>query len=215
MYNKRIAIDLSLKYQLLLFGFLLSIRGFCALRQCLLCATFCQIRIGRSTLQNLDSILRKSPYDKTVSMPVRTTLLALIGLPLLLSALYKLFIHGSTRQSVPGISGLFGIIPPPSLNNLRGNGIILAVHAIIPFSQSPQNHNRYGENKFVVNERTTAMLDTPYPSLYTTLRRSLGEGDSYLLESNVTATVSNGVEISPEERANFAKTYDSEVISSS
>lgn len=208
VYYKPIALNLGLKPQLVLIGFLLSVQGFCVSRQIILCAIFCQVRFGRSTLQNLESILRKAPYDRSISLPVRVTLLSLTGLPLLLSVLYKQFIFGTTSQTRSGIDGQFGIIPPPSLSNLTGNGIALAVNAMTPYWRERLQHHTYGENMFAINQTTTFMLDTPYPSLYKDLRQFLGEHDTFLLEATVNATVSNDVEMSSQQREDFGKTFD-------
>ena len=206
VYTKSIAIELGFKYQFVVFGLLLSIQGFCTVRQVLLSTIFYKVHSGRATLQDLEAVLRNSFSIKNASLFVKALILALAGLPLLLGALYKLFIDGSTINGIPNVTGQFGIIPPPNLDSLNGNGIALAVNRMGPFWEIRPRHTvynaTYGENMLVVDNKTTAMLDTPMISTFAHLRALLSpnsqRNQSLVLSADINATVATNVDIPAE-----------------
>lgn len=216
IYDKSIATSLGFTYQLAVFGLLLSIQGFCTSRQVLLSAIFRLVRVGQATIQDLEALLRNSIFTKKATWWVLATLIALAGLGPLLSVLYKPFFVGSTLSVIPGITGQYGIIPPPQLDNLNGNGIALAVNAMTPFWQNRTEHSVhdkvYGENMLVIDEQSTAMLDTPMLQNFRNLRGLLSSdfrrNQSLQLSANVNATIATKVDIPPEERDLLTESFD-------
>ena len=142
------------------------------------------------------------------------TLAMLAGLGPLLGVLYKPFFLGSSLVRLPSIDGQFGIIPPPQLDSLNGNGIALAVYAMTPFWQNRvhTNNKTYGENMLVINENATALLDTPMLSTFGSLRALLSSDQNrnqlLVLSADVNATVSTKVDIPPEELDLLAESFD-------
>lgn len=142
--------------------------------------------------------------------------LALTMLSLLLAFLYKQFAFGSTMHKIPSITGQFGIIPPPNLDNINGNGITLAVNSMTPFWQkrqhTPLNNKTFGENMLFLDESSTAMLDTPmlrtFDRLRSLLSQDFGRNQSLRLSADVNATVATIVDMSTQERSDFAKAFD-------
>ncbi|KAL9107361.1 MAG: hypothetical protein Q9227_007726 [Pyrenula ochraceoflavens] len=193
--------------------------GLMSFRQVLLCAIFYLVRSNGASLQDLDSLLRNSIFTKRANWWVTLTLLALAGIGPLLSVLYKQpFFVGWTTHNIPSIDARFGIIPPPQLDNLNGNGVALAVNRMTPFWQNRKRYpnqvpnTAYGENMLVVDGNTTAMLDTPMIQTFGNLRALLSRdpkrNQSLILSAKVNATVLNRAEIPTEERRDLNKTFD-------
>ena len=212
IYHKTFAIYLGVRYQLTALGLLLSLQGLCTARQFQLCAVFLCVRYA-ATLQNLDSLLRNSLFTRNAGILVRTSIFVALALPPLLGALYKQFLNGKTTNYIPSITGQFGMIPPPSLDSLNGNGIALAVNRMTPFWQNRHKGTAtYGENMLVLDEHITAMLDTPMIHTFQNLRgllsRTEWRSQSLLLSADVNATVLSRMPILAEERSTISEAFD-------
>ena len=108
----------------------LYIMDACLQKQAQLLLITLEARHGASTLQNHESILRKSK----VSVLVKGSLIVLFALPLGLSASYKQFVSGTTDIDMNPMDLQFGPVGPPGLMN---GATAVAVHAslvvTIPF----------------------------------------------------------------------------------
>ena len=77
IHNKSVAWNLGYNNQLVIIGFLLSIMNMCLLYIAPTLLLQCEARFGRSTLQNLDAILRWKPLGSKLDWWWRITLMFL------------------------------------------------------------------------------------------------------------------------------------------
>ncbi|KAI9661961.1 MAG: hypothetical protein M1821_009201 [Bathelium mastoideum] len=218
IYVKGIAIALGVNYQYIVFGLVLSAQAFGTSRQVLLRAAKVLFGRGNANVQDVDALYRNSMFVQKASLSVVLTLATLAALGPLLGALYKLpFFLTNSSKKISGITGFFGVNPPPEVDNLNGNGIALAVNRMTPFWQARPNNSEataktYGENMLVISENITAMLDTPslctFAEMRTRLSPNVRKTQSLILSADVNATVSKNVEISATERSDFSKLFD-------
>ena len=127
---------------------------------------------GTSTLQNYDATFPNDNLAPLVGKPLKLTLLVLFILPLGLSVAYKTFANGATTLDLAPISG-YNYELGGSVGNLSWVGVALMANVtLLPIQadikdidQSPlQFPSFHGFDMYVINESTTAMLDSPNES---------------------------------------------------
>ncbi|KIW93668.1 uncharacterized protein Z519_06273 [Cladophialophora bantiana CBS 173.52] len=197
-----LAICLGQINQLVLIGFLVAVMGMCLEGQILRTALMaCGKRQG-TTLQDLDALMRKDPFADHVDWVYRVLLLIIFGLPLLLSVGYKQFIGGSSTILVHEGPGFFGFAAPPGMQRI-GDGLSLLSQVYVPFWTDPGLNRTYGFNLFIAGDnKTAAMVDSPFPSYLTDVQSRLKNGETLTMSTTVNATVSEINEISDEDRNN-------------
>ncbi|MCJ1379586.1 hypothetical protein MMC17_002688 [Xylographa soralifera] len=173
--------------------------GLCSRRELELLAVAYEIYAGRSTLQDLDALLRNDFIARNVSKRSRATIIFYPLLALALSASYKSFSNGTSTESLKSISGSFGLTASPG-NQRIGSGISLLVEVYLPFWTDPDVNKTYGFNMFIASNTTTAILDAPLPSYLSNLTPGLAVGDSLLVSATVNATVSEMIELPQADR---------------
>ncbi|OAL39128.1 hypothetical protein AYO20_01446 [Fonsecaea nubica] len=194
------AIFLGQINQLVLIGFLVAVMGMCLEGQVLRTALMaCGMRQA-PTLQDLDALMRKDPFADNVYWVHRLFLLIVFGLPLLLSVGYKQFIGGSSTILVHEGPGYFGFAAPPGMQRI-GDGLSLLSQVYVPFWTDPGLNRTYGFNVFVAGDnKTAAIVDSPYPSYLTAIQSRLKDGETITMSTTVNATVSEVNDISDEDR---------------
>ncbi|MCJ1405538.1 hypothetical protein MMC11_008766 [Xylographa trunciseda] len=199
VFSQNVAVYLGQTNQLIIIGFLITIMGICSRRELELLALAYEIYGGRSTLQDLDALLRNDFMASNVSKRSRATIFFYPLLALILSASYKSFSNGSSTETLESISGQFGLTASPG-NQRIGSGISLLVEVYLPFWTDPDVNRTYGFNMFVASNTTTAILDAPLPNYLNDLIPGLAVGDSLLISATVNATVSEMIEFPESDR---------------
>ena len=107
------AINVGQNNLLIVVGFVLSVMAFCMQRQALLAAILAEVRLGWSSLQNYDTLLRNSAFAVDARLTTRVFLLAFMPIPLGLSASHKK--STSDTSTAPGLSlpGYLGLTTAP------------------------------------------------------------------------------------------------------
>ena len=199
VFSQSVAVYLGQTNQLIIIGFLLTIMGLCSRRELELLAIAYEIYAGRSTLQDLDALLRNDFMARNVSNRARAAIVFYPLLALALSASYKSFSNGTSTETLKSISGFFGLTASPG-NQRIGSGISLLVEVYLPFWTDPDVNRTYGFNMFVASNTTTAILDAPLPIYLDDLTPGLAIGDSLLISAIVNATVSEMIEFPDSDR---------------
>ena len=194
VWNKSTAVTLGQTNQLVLVGFALTIMGLCAQRQIILVSLLLQVRLGQSTLQNFDALLRNTAFASHSSFLTRAILLFLLALPLGLSIAYKRFSGSRSAVYIRAQDSDWGFVTAPGWPS-SGNGLLLAVNAYVPFWEDPAVNRTYGYNLFVVSNTTAAVLDTPFPNMIQGLQARLRLGDSLQMKTTVNATISKNINL--------------------
>ncbi|EXJ79786.1 hypothetical protein A1O3_08070 [Capronia epimyces CBS 606.96] len=200
VFYSRLAILLGQINQLIVVGFLLAVMSMCLEGQVLRTAVIhTAIRSG-STIQDLDALLRKDPFASKVHLAYRLLLLCLIGLPLLLSVGYKRFTGGQSTIEVKNGNGFFGLSSTPGKQRI-GDGLSILSDVYVPFWIDPGLNRTYGFNMYIApDNKTAAIVDSPFPSYLTSLQSTLLGGETLLLSTTVNATVSEMVNPTEAER---------------
>ena len=207
--NQTTAVSLGQTNQLVLLGLMLSIMAISTQRQIQILSLLYEARLGKSTLQNFDAILRNAYFSPAVSLGPRASLLFVLALPLALSASYKQFIGGSTKLEVPVTPMQFGATAAPGYQ-LIGDGLSLLVNVYLPFWTTRVLGRTYGFNMYVADNTTAAILDAPRPADLTRLQASLHDDQSITISAQVNATVTENVNPSQSERNDSAYWADVE-----
>ena len=193
------AAKLEYTNQIIIIDFLLSLMSYNSQRFVSHPLILLEVRFGPSTLQNLDGILRWSPYAHNFGFTRRLSIAASLALPLGLSVLYKRFTGGLGSLPCQVDGSLFAPTGPPGLQNVGQLGIM--ANATIPFvagssdttpfpdfSDGPK---AYGFNTLLLSNTSAAALDGPFPNDVAKIQLSLKHGDVATLNANVRATVAN------------------------
>ena len=209
VFSQPLAIYLGQLNQLIVVGFLLAIMALILQGQVLRSLMIFHGNRSSTTLQNIDATLRQDIIAPGASLWLRAILLALIALPLGLSASYKLFVGGFSNRSLHLQDGLFGYTATPG-NQRIGDGLSLLADLYRPFWIDPAFNRTYGFNLYVENNSTAVIVDTPYPSYLTSLQSHLSNSESLTLTTLVNATVSRQTPITATQRN--STTYWNEVF---
>lgn len=154
-----------------------------------------EYRYGHSRLQNYEAILRNSYLVSRSSLRTRITIVFLLVVPFVLSAVYKLFSGGESSREILSQYGnktypRYGITPPP-LNEYAGfnNSIYYFTNAYADFHLAvtkgeqglptirSQQAAPYGHNLLLLSENSAVALDMPLPAYTSSLQSGLVEPD--------------------------------------
>ena len=213
-------------YQLIVVGFLLSIMNLCLTSVTPGLFLLLEARLGSSTLQNYQGILRNQVLSSRLGFAWRLVLSVMLALPLGLSVAYKTFAGGESAISVSastyiGKASYYGMYALPGLQHLgERTGISLFSNATLPFavgssSQTgpeppfPISPRPYGFNVLSLNNRTTAMLDIPEPSYISAVQLLLAGGESWNITAQVYGTVATFNNSRTEDLRRFQSDFDS------
>ena len=189
VFYQPLAIWLGQLDQLIILGFFLGVMTLFLQEQVLQTVLIFMGYQHNTTLQDLDSVLRKDLLAPQIPLYYRLILLTLVGLPLALSASYKLFVGGSSTKEVTFPSGTFGYSATPG-NQRIGDGLTLLSDIYRPFWIDPAIPKAYGFNLYIASNDTAVIPDTPYPSYLSSIQASLSLGELIQLHATVNATVS-------------------------
>jgi len=170
---------LGTKQQLVVVGFMISIMGLCLGYVALNVCIQWEVRHGHTTLQNLDGLVRRTPFGSQMDFGWRAILLYLTFLPLGLSLAYKQFFNDGTSTVHWSVDDMkAGMYPPPAVNPTVGPALMYnASQSFLQVTWSnpplPTFPSAYGFNTLVLNETATAMLDVPAPSVITNMQSAL------------------------------------------
>lgn len=195
VHLQQVAFSLGQTYQLVVLGISLSIMAYCTRKSLVFLMICIETRSGPSrktpkqtTLQNLDAILACDPLAERISWTYRSILLALLLVPLGLSAAYKPFTSGqSALASVTSIHN-FGLTGPPGTQTV-GYGMSLFINATLSWFFDPGFDRPYGFNMYIIDNETTAMIDGPLPADVQLLQTGLSQGQSLEVEATVRAFI--------------------------
>ena len=192
VFRKATAMSIGQTNQLVVLGLALSIMNFCTQRELRRLMLLYEVRLGASTLQNFDGILRSDYFAPTMNWPPRLVMWISLLLPLGLAASYKPFSGGATEQSQEAPEMEFGMTAAPGYQ-LIGNGASLLVNVYLPFWIHPAIGRTYGFNLFIPDNSIAAVLDAARPSYLTQLQSSLEDDQSILITVAVNATVAENI----------------------
>ena len=114
------AFQLSYTGQIIVIGFLLGIMNQAMSRVLPFFCLVSERRMGDSTLQNFDGLLRWSPVATGMSIIWRALIVLSIALPLVLSVLYKRYNGGVGTVFLADIQSYTGPAAPPGLQGMPG-----------------------------------------------------------------------------------------------
>ena len=199
-----IAISPSLRYaaqlqytrQIIAVGFLLGIMNQCLQRITPYLFIIIETRLGHSTLQSYDGLLRWSPLAYDLRFVWRFLLVILLLLPLMLGVVYKRFTGGIGQIQMPISGGIYGPTAPTGLEAVAGLSIM--ANATIPFMAASNDAvpfnaliepQAFGFNILLLSNTSAAALDGPVPHHITTLQRQIAPDSALLLTADVRGTV--------------------------
>lgn len=215
--------------QLIVVGFLISIMSLCLNSVAPNLFLLFEAKFGNSTIQNYDGILRNKPLASRLSVIWRLVIVFMLALPIGLSVAYKKFAGGHSAliiDSTAYISNItyYGMLVPPGLASTsggQGQGISIFFNATLPFraassaSQSsnfsepplPNFPHASGYNVLMINETSTAMLDTLDPNYVAAIQQLLAIGESWTITAPVTGTVATLNKSHVEDEAEYNASY--------
>ncbi|KAF2123117.1 hypothetical protein BDV96DRAFT_626873 [Lophiotrema nucula] len=191
--DKWLSWKLGLQNQLIVVGIMLRIMTECLqvhFRHLLL---LWEYQVCRSRLQNYESILTNNWLVPKSTWRIRITVFTTIGIPFVLSAVYKLHIDGkSTRKDGFDYGNKTYGINYPSLGQYAGfnDSIYLFTNAYSDFQlavssteDAPHSENSkqaipYGYNMLLLSNTSAAALDIPSPDYILKIQEPLAVGDS-------------------------------------
>lgn len=213
--NQYAAYHLTYNGQLIVLGFLLAIMNACLLQ--ILPVFFLQMeaRFGRSYLQDYQAILRNSWMADDTSLMWRAILLALLLLPIALSAGYKQFNDGSAAISIDpnhaDYENRFGLFAPPRTQplgtfsglswTLNATSLLSAASRVgFPTAASwkwspeeeptlPDFPASFGLSTLVLNHDSAAILDTPWPNWVEQVQDKMHPGESWNMSAVILGSV--------------------------
>ncbi|KAI0552559.1 hypothetical protein F4679DRAFT_534560 [Xylaria curta] len=193
--------------QLIVIGFLLSIMNLCLASVTPTLFALLEARLGPSTLQNYDGILRNSPIASGLSLTWRGVLAFMLALPILLSIAYKAFIGGESSINIHSTdyfpnTTFYGFWRPPGMQaDVFSIGPTLFTNASNPFRVAttpgigrgekplPEFPQPYGQNILLLNEESSAVLDTLQTDYLAMVQELLHIGESWIISAPVSGTV--------------------------
>ena len=185
--------------QLIVLGLLISVMNYATKPIATFLFLLFEANSRNPRLQNYDGLLRTSPFASRLSLAWRSSLLLLLGLPLILSALYKRYLGGTSTHLVGTDSASFGYYGPAGLTSISSIGITFMANATVPFVIAANNDSAppdvnamplaYGLNTLLLSNMSAAALDVPEPQHVLDLQGQL-EVNTYLsLSANVLGLV--------------------------
>lgn len=215
--------------QLIVVGFLMSIMSLCLNTVAPNLFLLLEAKFGSSTVQNYDGIIRNKPLASRLSFTWRLVIVSMLALPVGLSVAYKKFAGGSSALKIDSTSYIsnttyYGIFVPPGLaatSNGQGVGISLFFNATLPFREasSPSKSTNYsdpplppfpyasGYNVLMINETSTAVLDTMDPAYLLAAQQLLAIGESWTITAPVIGTVATLNNSKVENETEYATSY--------
>ena len=197
--------------QLILLGFFLSIMNLCLSSITPILFLHLEARLGPSTLQNYDGILRTQMFASRLTFTWRLVLASTLLLPLGLSASYKTFLGGESKRTVQGedyfhAPSLYGMFGPPGMQSYGKNtGPMLFSNSTLSFVMGstsitkanttavepdiPPLPKAYGFNILLLNNGVSAVLDIPQPDYVSGVQSLLSPGESWMISASVIGTV--------------------------
>jgi len=175
--------------QMIVLGLLLSVMNYAAKPIISFLFLLLEANSSKPGLQNYDGLLRTSPLASRLSLVWRSSLLLLLGIPLVLSALYKRFLGGTSTQTIGTNPASFGYYGPAGLTSISTIGITFMANATVPFLIAANNDSAppdvnalplaYGLNTLLLSTVSAAALDIPDPEHVLSLQGQL-EANTYL-----------------------------------
>ncbi|ETS82822.1 hypothetical protein PFICI_04698 [Pestalotiopsis fici W106-1] len=209
--------------QLIIVGFLISIMNMCLTSVAPILFISLENRFGSSTIQNYDAILRNMPLAPGLSVPWRAALSLMIALPIGLSVLYKTFIGGYSVIEIKGLDyisnatfyGMF--LLPGQAGVASGNSLFFnATQEFLVASNGgsdnyepplPAFPDTYGHNVLLLNDTSTAMLDTLNPEYLSKVQELLAIGESWAVTAPVIGTVATRNESKTRDPTGFSSDF--------
>ncbi len=200
VFYPQLAIFLGQVNQLIAIGFLLAVMATCLEGLVLRTALMHTASRRGSTIQDLDALLRKDPFASKIHATYRFLLICLLALPILLSVGYKKFVGGESTRIVKSEDGFLGFSSTPGRQRI-GDGLSILADVYVPFWIDPALNRTYGFNMYLsADNKTAAILDSPFPSYLTALQSGLSGQETLSLSATVNATVSEMVNPTEAER---------------
>lgn len=211
--------------QLIVVGFLLSIMNLCLGSVTSTFFLLAEARFGFSILQNYDGILRNKPTAPKLGLPWRVILTLFIILPIAVSVAYKAFKEGQSSKSVKSVQYVsiptyYGMVAAPGLmfTDQRPTGLPQFFNATQIFRtlSSPANGSEpqlpgfpqsYGYNILLLNDSSTAVLDTLQPDFITAVQDVLAVGESWVVNAPVIGTVATSSTSKAVDPAGFDSAF--------
>lgn len=200
--------------QIIVIGFLLGIMNMAMLRTLPYLFLVLEQRLGPSSLQNYDGLLRWSPFSSQLSSIWRISITVSLFLPLALSVLYKRFTGGIGIQNLSSIDAHFSMTALPGLQNVSGSVVLgnstAPFISAIQYAPVPDYTNYsdvpYGYNLLVISNESAAALDVPVANDIARLQAQLHGDEAYLLDTSARATVAKyNPTMQTSWQRNFAK----------
>ncbi|KAK1478449.1 hypothetical protein CCUS01_04794 [Colletotrichum cuscutae] len=191
--------------QLIVIGFLLSIMNLCLGSVTPTFFLLLEARVGNSTLQNYDGILRNTPMASKLSFAWRMALVTMLALPVGLGAAYKTFTGGESSMKIHAPDYItnamyFGLFRPPATASSM-HGVSFFFNATNSFRDAseraanlsepplPTFPQAYGYNILLLNSSSAAGLDILDPNYILKIQKLLAPGESWNITASVLGTV--------------------------
>lgn len=211
------AAELAYTRQIIAVGFLLGVMSQCMLRTVPFAFLLIEAQYGRSTLQNLDGLLRWTPLANNLGAIWRTCIVILLLLPLGLSVGYKRYTGGigDTHATMKTV-GLGPTAPPGTqgigFTSTMTNATLPFVGATIDNETVPSfgaargggggGGQVYGYNLVLFSTTDAAALDAPLPENVSSIQHSLGPGEAATISADVRGTASHYHTLGDSDRSN-------------
>ncbi|KAH0429956.1 hypothetical protein CcaCcLH18_08101 [Colletotrichum camelliae] len=181
--------------QLIVIGFLLSIMNLCLASVTPTLFLLLEARVGNSTLQNYDGILRNKPLAPKLSFAWRIVLVTMLALPVGLSVAYKTFTGGESSMEIHTTDYIsndtyFGFFRPPAMSSSM-NGVSFFFNATASFRDATEraangsepplpstSPKAYGYNILLLIESSAASLDMLHGDYILEIQELLAPGES-------------------------------------
>ncbi|KAF4918935.1 hypothetical protein CGCVW01_v008387 [Colletotrichum viniferum] len=175
-----------------------------------------EARVGNSTLQNYDAILRNKPLASKLSFAWRMVLVTMLALPVGLSVAYKTFTGGESSMKIHTTDYItnatyFGLFRPPAMSSSM-NGVSFFFNATASFRDATERAangsepplpttfpQAYGYNLLLLNKSSAASLDILHANYILAIQELLAPGESWNLTAPVLGTVATFNESATEE----------------
>ncbi|KAF4851044.1 hypothetical protein CGCSCA4_v003587 [Colletotrichum siamense] len=202
--------------QLIVIGFLLSIMNLCLASVTPTLFLLLEARVGNSTLQNYDGILRNKPLASKLSFAWRMVLVTMLALPVGLSVAYKTFTGGESSMKIHTTDYItnatyFGLFRPPAMSSSM-NGVSFFFNATASFRDATERAangsepplpttfpQAYGYNLLLLDKSSAASLDILHANYILAIQELLAPGESWNLTAPVLGTVATFDESATEE----------------
>lgn len=193
------AAQLQYTGQITIVGFLLSLMNHCLQKVAPFLFILIEARFGSSGLQNYDGLMRWSLWAERLHLTWKASIIFLLTLPLILSAVYKQFTGGTGWVQAAASKGYYGPTAAQGLKHAGGQTIMAsAVHPYMAasrhdadFPDLTKGTQAYGYNILLLSNTSAAALDSPLPNHISHLQSQLTNIATYYLEADVRGTVTH------------------------